>query len=68
MIIDSYHRCYKALHQEDQGGSGDRGREPGHPHELKRGVSPRGGPQYQGAERIWTIDLLTVAEQLFVFG
>ena len=59
---------HQAFHQEDQGGSGDRGREPGHPHELQGGVSPGGGPQYQSAARIRTIDLLTVAEQLSIFG
>ena len=49
-----------------QGRSGNRGREPGHPHELQRGVSPGGRPQHQGAVRIWR-ELLTVAEQLFLF-
>ena len=57
---------HRTLHQEGQGRSGNCGREPGHPHELQRGVSPGGRPQHQGAVRIWR-ELLTVAEQLFLF-
>ena len=56
------------LHQEGQGRSGNCGREPGHPHELQGGVPPGGGPEYENPARLWTIDLLTVAEQPFVFG
>ena len=44
------------LHQEGQGRSGERGREPGHPHELQGGVSPGGRPQHQGTARIWKIN------------
>ena len=47
---------HQTLHQEDQGRSGDRGREPGHPHEFQGGVSPGGRPQHQGTARIWKIN------------